>query len=127
MVLPLIFFIASGLVIVALIVHKKLELSHGKGLVVLDALSGFDHKVTRAAGKIKESIALINKRNAFHFLNSIFVFVVRTLLTAVEWARERIHVLYEKAQHKHSRISGNGEASVYLKRISEVKEEPRSD
>jgi len=127
MIAPLIFFIGSGLVLVILIVHKHLEITHGKGFVVVDTLSHFDEKVTDTTGKVKNYVALINKRNTFHFLNTIFVFIVRVLLAIVEWAREHIHALYEKAQNIHPHIKENAEASVYLKQISEVKEEKKAD
>jgi hypothetical protein len=123
MILPLVFFILSGLVLVSLIVHKRLELSHGKGLVVLDMLSDFDHKVTSVSDKLKDQAALVNKHNTFKVLNGAFVFVVRVLLAIVEWVRNHIHALYEKARHEKPKLEANGSSSVYLKHISEVKED----
>ena len=123
MIFPLVLFIISGLVIVSLIVHKKLILSRGKGLVGLAELSGFDDHVTDTTDKIKTHAALVNKHNTFKVLNGAFVLVMRVLLAIVEWVRNHIHALYEKARHEKPKLEGNGSSSVYLKHISEVKEE----
>lgn len=125
MIFPLALFILSGLVIVSLIVHKRLQISHGKGLVILDVLSSFDHKVTGAAEKIKNQALLVNKNNTFKVLNETFVLIMRVLLAIVEWVRNHIHALYEKARHEKPHIDTNGSSSVYLKQISEIKEEKK--
>ncbi len=125
MILPLTLFIISGLAIVSLIVHKQLVLSRGKGILGLDAISDFDGKVTDATEKIKTHAALVNKNNTFKVLNGAFVFVMRVLLAIVEWVRNHIHTLYEKARNEKPKLSGNGSSSVYLKQISEVKEEKK--
>ncbi len=122
MVLPLTLFIISGLAIVSLIVHKRLVISRGKGIAVLGTISNFDDKVTSATAKIKTGAALVNKNNTFKILNGAFVFVIRVLLAIVEWVRNHIHALYEKARHEKPKLSGNASSSVYLKQISEVKE-----
>ncbi len=126
MVLPLTLFIVSGLTIVSLIVHKRLVISRGKGIVDLDTIASFDYKVTSATQKIKIGAALVNKNNTLKVLNEAFVFVMRVLLAIVEWVRNHIHTLYEKARHEKPKLSENGHSSVYLKQISEVKETTES-
>lgn len=127
MILPLVFFIISGLVIAVLIIHKQRVLSHGRGIAVLQTLSGLDETVTGATKKIKTHISLVNKNNIFKVLNGAFVFVMRVLLAIVEWVRNHIHTLYEKARHEKPKINITGSSSVYLKQISEVKETTKSE
>ena len=127
MILPLTLFIISGLSIISLLVHKKLELSHGKGLVVLDTLSDFDHKVTGTTDKIKNYLSLVNKNNTFKLLNGVFIFIVRVALAIIEWIRDHIHALYEKAERRKPKLGSGASASVYLKRISEIKEENKGN
>ncbi len=123
MIFPLVLFILSGLVIISLIFHAKIKLSSGKGVVVLNTLSGFDHKVNSVTEKIKTNVSLVNKANVFKALNGVFVFVVRVLLAMVEWVRNHVHALYEKARHEKPKLTNSGTSSLYLKQISEAKEE----
>jgi hypothetical protein len=103
-----------------------MKMSSGKGIAVLDNLSGLDSTVIGATQKIKDQASLIaNKDNILAVLNGAFVFVVRVLLAIVEWVRNHIHTLYEKARHEKPKLSGNASSSVYLKQISEVKEEKK--
>ena len=125
MILPLALFIISGVIMVSLLVHRRRVVSHGTGIAVLDTLSNFDHKVTNLADKIKNYIALVNKHNTFKVVNAVFVFVMRVLLAIVEWVRNHIHALYVRARHERPKLSENGSSSVYLKHISEVKEEKK--
>ena len=123
MTFPLVLFIISGITIVALLVHARLKLSNGKGLVAVSAIAGLDDKVSGTTEKIKTHISLINKNNFFKVANDAFVLIVRVLLAIVEWVRNHIHTLYEKARNEKPKLSGNGSSSVYLKHISEAKEE----
>ena len=122
MILPLVFFIISGLTIAVLLFHVRLKISTGKGFTALSSISSLDDTVTGGTGKIKNHVALVNKNNVFKVLNGAFVFVMRVLLAIVEWVRNNIHALYEKARHEKPKLSGNASSSVYLKQISEVKE-----
>ena len=125
MILPLILFIVSGLVIVSLLVHSWKKISHGKGFAVLETLSGLDDKVSGVTAKTKDYVSLVNRHNTFKVLNEAFVFAVRVLLAIVEWIRNHIHTLYEKARHEKHKLSESGSSSVYLKQISEIKEEKK--
>ncbi len=122
MIFPLIFFIISGLVIVALLFHARLKLVNGTGFAALNSISNLDKTVIGGTEKIKNHVELVNKNNIFKVLNGAFVFVMRVLLAIVEWVRNHIHTLYEKARHEKPKLSGNASSSVYLKQISEVKE-----
>jgi len=123
MLIPFILFIVSGLTVVAFLVHARFKLVTGKGLAALNPISNLDETVHGTTEKIKTHISLINKNNIFKVLNEAFVFAVRVLLAIVEWVRNHIHTLYEKARHEKPKLSGNGSSSVYLKQISEVKDE----
>ena len=125
MIFPLALFILSGLVIVALLFHARLKFANGTGLAALNPLSNLDKTVTGSTEKIKSHVALVNKNNVFKVLNGAFVFVMRVLLAIVEWVRNHIHTLYEKAKNEKPTLSGSGSSSVYLKQISEVKEEKK--
>ncbi len=123
MTFPLVLFILSGLTIVALLLHARAKLSNGKGLRPLHTISGLDERVSGTTEKIKSQISLINKNNVFKIVNDVFVVFVRALLAIVEWVRNHIHTLYEKAKNEKPKLSGNGHSSVYLKHISEAKED----
>jgi hypothetical protein len=127
MILPLSLFIISGIAIIVLILHKRRELSKGYGIGVLGTISDFDDHVTGTAEKLKTHAALVNKSNAFKVMNEGFVFFMRVLLAIVEWVRNHIHALYEKARHEKPKINTSGSSSVYLKQISEVKETTKSE
>lgn len=122
MAVPLVLFILSGAIVVALLVHARVKLSNGKGLAAVSAISVLDGKVSGTTEKIKTHISLINKSNIFKIANDIFVVIVRALLAIVEWVRNHVHALYEKARNEKPKLSSNGSSSLYLKHISENKE-----
>lgn len=120
MTIPLTLFVLSLLSIITLIVHKRLELAHGKGLIIVDAISDFDDKVTHAEEKIKNYASHVTMENSSRIFHSALLFSIRIVLAVVEWIRVRVHQLHEKVQYKKPKIDAtNASSSVYLKQIGD--------
>ena len=104
-----------------LIVHKRLELEHGKGLIVRDMWHDLDQKVHTGLERSRGLIAATNAKNFFKWLRAVFTHIVHLLLVAINWMQFHIHHFYMKLRHEKSQLDANASASIYLKQMNEAK------
>lgn len=108
---------------VFLIVHKHLEIIHGKGLIVRDLWHNLDRNVHVGLQKSRAWYASINTNNFFKALHKTFSYIVHALLSGVNWIQSHLHRLHDRLKSQKPRLDSNGSASVYLKQMSEAKKE----
>ncbi|HUD03895.1 MAG TPA: hypothetical protein VMR73_00165 [Candidatus Paceibacterota bacterium] len=121
MFVPLTLFVLSGAGMIFLIIHKRLELAHGKGLIVRDIWHDLDHKVHIGLERSRGLIAATNAQNFFKWLHAAFTHFVHLLLATINWMQFHLHHFYMKLRHEKPRLDGNTSASIYLKQMNEAK------
>ena len=113
----------SGLGIIALLVHKRLELSRGVSYArvqeVREKTDPILANINRTTGRF---FSYVNLHNTVLFLNYIFVHVVKFFMDTSHKIHKASSAMVEKASKRTEDLSKGGAASFYLKQIKEIKD-----
>jgi hypothetical protein len=112
----------SGLGIIALLVHKHLELTKGMQTRVQGVREKTDPILKDIRYTTSKAVSHVTLHNIILVLNHAFVHVVRFFMNISHRAHKASADLVEKASKKTEDLSKAGAASFYLKQIKESKE-----
>lgn len=121
MTTPLIFFSLSGFVMIYLIVHKRMEVSHKRGLILKTLIHKGDVWTHKIYAEIRRTGSFITKRNAVLLLNYCVVMFLRAIVYTSSVIRREVSRVLDRLVRKQEVLTKSGAASAYLKQISEHK------
>ncbi len=114
-------FIASGIALIFLVVHKYMETEYDKRLIVKTIAHRADSWFHVFFGRLAHILSFVSLKNIVVFINKIAVFLVRWVLALIASVRKNTTGAVEKLSHTKETIQNKGPQSEYLKRISETK------
>lgn len=121
MTLPIVFFSLSGFAMIYLVLHKRMEHSYGKGLILRNVVHKCDGMAHACYSKSKRFASYINKKNLVIILNHIVVVFLKATIFISTAIKKEMSVILEKLTRKQEVLTKKGAASAYLKQISENK------
>jgi hypothetical protein len=122
MALELTLMVLSGAGMIALLVHKHLEISRGLETRAQNMREKADpvlHTIHHSTGRF---VSHITFHNALLVLNQTFVHIVRFFMDTSHKVHKVSSNLVEKASKKTEDLSRSGAASFYLKQIKDAKD-----
>lgn len=127
--MSLILFVASGIVLLFLLVHKQVELVYGRGLIMKNLARDADVWFHARYVSLKAFVSKLSVRNFVWALNFAFVWLARVFLAFGSYVGKNVRELVAKFAHKEGTLKDSGSASFYLKQIKENKEstQPTTD
>jgi hypothetical protein len=121
--MSLVLFVISGAVIAFLIIHKQVEVTYGRGLIMKNLAHNADvwfHTRFTSLGKITSKITPVN---IVRTLNFAFVWLARVFLAFGSFVSKNVRELVTRLAHREGSLDNTGAASFYLKQIKENKDE----
>ncbi|HEU5114613.1 MAG TPA: hypothetical protein VFT82_02500 [Candidatus Paceibacterota bacterium] len=122
MILELTLMTVSGLGMIALLVHRHLELSRGVAGKVREVRAKTDPILTNLHHTTGRFFSYFTLHNFVLLVNYAFVHVVRFFMNIAHEVHTASSKLVEKASKKTEDLSRSGAASFYLKQIKETKD-----
>jgi hypothetical protein len=119
--MSLVLFIGSGITMMILVLHKHMEITYGKGLI----LKGFAH---RADGRVRTIIHTTHKvvpffrrRYVARFIHMGIIVVLRAMIATWKWTGSISHTIARTFSKNEPKVLGEG-ASMYIKQITKDKD-----
>ena len=117
--MSLILFVASGIVLLFLIVHKHVEVAYGRGLIMKTLAHKADIWFHARFTSFNVLVSKITLKTIVHALNFSFVWLVRVFLAFGSFISKNVRELIKRFAHKEGSLNNSGAASFYLKEIKE--------
>jgi len=114
-------FIASGLTMVLLVLHKHMEITYGKGLIMRRLAHSADGRVRIATRTVRKVTPLFKRRYLARFIHMVIIVLARAIIATSRWIHGAIYGTRERFSKNEPQILGEG-ASMYVKQISETKD-----
>ena len=122
MVLELSLIIVSGLLMLGLLAHKRMETARGVQTKVYDMRQKTDPVLRNLHHTTGRFFSYLTFHNAILLANYIFVAVVRFFMNMSKKVHDTSSAIVAKASKKKEDLSRGGAASFYLKKIKEGKD-----